>query len=66
MGRPTGDVADGSRDDPKVGLLEPDRSTLAKDEVGGTGDHALGVQLIALVGEEGILESGKGNTAANN
>ena len=66
VGRLTGDVADGSRDNAKVGLLEPDGSALTKDEVGSTSDHALGVQLVSLVGEEGVLESGEGNTAANN
>lgn len=59
----TSDVANVGSNDSEVILLKPDRSSLAEDKVSGALDEAARVELIALIGEEGVLESGKSTSA---
>jgi hypothetical protein len=63
--RLTGDVAEGGSQDAKVNVLEPGRSILAKDEVGGTLDQTVGVDLVASLGQEGVLETSELDTVVS-
>lgn len=63
--RLTGDVAKGGSQDAKVNVLEPGRSILAKDEVGGTLDQTVGVDLVASLGQEGVLETSELDTVVS-
>jgi hypothetical protein len=51
------DVALGSGEDADVDLLEPGLGVLAEDEIGGTLDVRLCVELDAVLGEDGVLEA---------
>lgn len=53
----SGDVALGGLEDADVARGEPGGSMLAEDEVGGTLDQGLGVQLVAGLCEDGVLEA---------
>ena len=56
----TGDVADGLLDNADVTGLEPGGGLLAEDEVGGAQDERVGVELVANVGQDRVLEAGEG------
>jgi hypothetical protein len=47
----------GSGEDADVDLLEPGLGVLAEDEIGGTLDVRLCVELDAVLGEDGVLEA---------
>lgn len=51
----SGDVALGGREDADVDLLEPSLGVLAEDEIGGTLDVRLCVELGAVLREDGVL-----------
>lgn len=51
----SGDVALGGREDADVDLLEPGLGVLAEDEIGGTLDVRLRVELSAVLREDGVL-----------
>lgn len=51
-----GDVTLGGREDADVDLLEPGLGVLAEDEIGGTLDVGLCVELSAVLGEDSVLE----------
>lgn len=61
----TCDVAKRSADDAKVALLKPARGLLTKDEVSGTLNQALGVQLVTLVAEKSVLVSSEGTSVVS-
>lgn len=48
-----GSVGNGS----DVVLLEPSEGLLTEDEVNGTNDEALGVELVTSLGKDGVLET---------
>lgn len=58
-GLPTSDIANAGGDGAEVAVLEPGGGLLAKDKVRGTCDQAPSVDLVALLGEKGVLEAGK-------
>lgn len=45
--------------DPDIGLVEPGSRALTKDEVGGALDVTAGIDLVALLGENGVLVADK-------
>lgn len=55
----TGDIANAGGDDAEVAVLEPGGGVLAEDEVRGTLNQAPGVDLVACLGEQGVLEAGE-------
>lgn len=48
--------------DPDIARLKPGLSSLSEDEIGSTGDLALLVDLLVLVGQHGVLEAVEGTS----
>lgn len=57
MSKLTSNVSQAGSKHPDIALLKPRRRALAEDEVGGTLDQAVGVDLVASLAEESVLEA---------